>query len=185
VVLGILSDGNTLPPLIIFKSKKKIENSLVENFKGLALIEANSNGWNNAELTEKWLTNIWKTYIPAGSYEKVLIWDKFSGHCVDAVKSTARTISKLFHIPAGCTSILQPLDTHINKSVKARFRYYFERWLQKKGQHDKTDSGQLRLPPFEDIVNWVLYSIEHVNPATILNSFDYTGKTFVNSIRRP
>ena len=116
-VLSILSDGNYLPPLLIFKSRKKISDDLKLQFDKLALIESNQTGWNNAELTKLWVETIWKSYKVSDETQKVLIWDKFSGHCDSSVKD-ACSLSKVFYIPSGCTHLIQPLDTHINKGFK-------------------------------------------------------------------
>jgi hypothetical protein len=174
-VLAILSDGNTLPPLLIFKSKKSIDSKIVEQFKHLAMIESNSKGWNNTELTKLWVEKVWRSYQVPADHLKVLIWDRFTVHCAQSVKSVASSFSKVYYIPSGCTSILQPLDTHVNRSVKARFRYYFEKWLRKT-YPNPANQGTLKPPPFDEIIFWVLLSIENVKESLIKESFDFTGK---------
>ena len=53
----------------------------------------------------------------------VLVWDAFKAHLCDAVKILCRENNiKMVVIPSGPTSLLQGLDTHVNKAFKARCR---------------------------------------------------------------
>ena len=129
VVLAVLSDGRFLPPLIIFKSKSPLREELTTKFKDVALIFANSNGWNNIELTKIWLKNVLGNLLIPSGKSLALVWDKFSAHINGEVEGLAKKSADVFVIPPGCTGLLQPLDTHINRPFKCYFRKLFRVWL--------------------------------------------------------
>ena len=59
----------------------------------------------------------------------VLVWDAFKAHLCDAVKILCRENNiKMVVIPSGLTSLLQGLDTHVNKAFKARCRAWWRRY---------------------------------------------------------
>ena len=59
----------------------------------------------------------------------VLVWDAFKAHLCDAVKILCRELNiKMVVIPSGLTSLLQGLDTHVNKAFKARCRAWWRRY---------------------------------------------------------
>jgi hypothetical protein len=118
VVLAILSNGQCLPPLLIFKSRKPIPEDIRTRFDKLALLSSNRTGWNKSELVKMWLEKIWRPYRVSDYTQKVLVWDKFSGHCDASVKA-ACTFTKIFYIPSGCTELI---DTFVNqRSIQELF----------------------------------------------------------------
>ena len=59
----------------------------------------------------------------------VLVWDSFRAHLTDAVKILCRESGvKMVVIPSGVTSLLQDLDTHVNKAFKAYCRAWWRRY---------------------------------------------------------
>ena len=56
----------------------------------------------------------------------VLVWDSFRAHLTEAVKILcADSKMKMVVIPGGLTSVLQGLDTHVNKAFKAACRAWW------------------------------------------------------------
>lgn len=78
-------------------------------------------------------------------------------------------------IPAGCTHLLQPLDTHINKTIKASFRNLYTEWINDHGVGTLRKAGNIRLPSQELLVKWVLKSVQTVKATTIVQSFEHCG----------
>ena len=60
----------------------------------------------------------------------VLVWDSFRAHLTDAIKILCSEYKlRVVVVPRGLTSILQGLDTHVNKSFKAACRAWWRRFL--------------------------------------------------------
>ena len=87
-------------------------------------------------------------YVPKGT-KKVLIWDKFSAHTNTDVEKEVKKFSEVFLIPPGCTGLLQPLDTHVNRVVKANFKKLFVKWMDSRTSENTTPSGNYRFPAYE------------------------------------
>ena len=63
----------------------------------------------------------------------VLVWDSFQAHLTDAIKIYCRSSNIIMVlIPRGLTSVLQGLDTHVNKSFKASCRKWWRRFVLQK-----------------------------------------------------
>ncbi len=84
-------------------------------------------------------------------------------------------------IPGGCTSIVQSLDTCINKSFKDNLRNYFKNWFESYGtsNENKTPKGYYRPPSNSNIQKWILDSWEQIDKDSIRRSFKYCGMNFI------
>lgn len=74
-------------------------------------------GWMNTNLTLLWVRRIWLKHTK--SEPSLLVWDRFQSHVaseVDSILEEGKTTPSL--IPAGCTSVLQPLDVSLNRHLK-------------------------------------------------------------------
>ena len=122
MVLCIFADGfNRVAPLIIFHGKGNV----YEKEKGLyhpgVLVEFNDEAYMNGELFYKYI----KDYVlpVLEGRPSLFALDLCSAH-------TTEPVMELFHsnsiipslIPAGCTSLLQPLDVSVNKPLKGMIR---------------------------------------------------------------
>ena len=65
-------------------------------------------------------------------------------------------------LPGGTTSFLQPLDVVVNKPFKDQMRYYYQKWLANKCL-DVKNAGYLKGPNFNDMIEWVTKSRDHLN----------------------
>jgi hypothetical protein len=153
-----------------------VDGTLQERYKGLAMIFNSPNAWINADLCKTWLRKVWKPYKALDGTRKVLIWDQFSGHKVKEVEDLASSIGEVKFIPAGCTDLMQPLDTHINRTVKARLRKCYTKYIERNRGEEKTKAGNLTLPSFDLLIDWILEGILKIKPETIKAAFDHCGK---------
>ena len=97
---------------------------------GKIVIHHTASGWTNSEIAVKyvqWLSERFDEPV-------TLIWDVFSAHRSQEVKTAAREANvQLRFIPAGMTDRLQPLDFRIFGDLKSRARARFDRaWAQGK-----------------------------------------------------
>ena len=80
-------------------------------------------------------------------------------------------------IPAGCTELIQPLDTCINKPFKDKLRKIFETWFKDFGISDanKTPKGFYKTPSYELLTTWILQAWTEVDSDLIIKSFKHCG----------
>lgn len=187
VVLSITSTGYMLPPMIIFKGKTDISPQLQEKFKRLALIEKNLKGWMNESFMQLWLEKIlFNLSFIEESEMLYLTMDAFSAH------KHANVISKLQNkeinyklIPPGCTSLIQPLDTHVNRSFKNNFRKLYHNWFYKETTPEEeskriTKSGYIKTPDDETIIEMILESLRNIDTQMIIDSFKFCGNFLIS-----
>jgi hypothetical protein len=109
---------------------------------------------------------------------KVLIWDKFTCHTTSSVENAAKSVGEVEYIPPGCTDLIQPLDTHLNRIVKAKFREEFTKWVNDNGGSEIAKSGRLKLPSFELLIQWIVLGIFGIKQDIIKRSFEFCGENF-------
>ena len=77
-----------------------------------------------------WIRDIWDSIIIPEGKKKFLVYDKFNVYAKATVLQTLNEIdSEVRIILAGCTRILQPLDTDVNKSFNNKLRNKFDTWF--------------------------------------------------------
>lgn len=176
VQLCVLANGQFLPPVFVFKSKGKVPTSLQIKFQNRALLYCNKTGWVTEQIMLDFISKIWLNLnINENTQKPFLILDKFSIHQMPSVKNKLNKQSLYEYVPAGCTGLLQPLDTHINKPIKDRVRTSFEQWFDQYGSKEinQTKSGYLRPPSIENTITWILNACEGIEEKVIKNSFKH------------
>jgi len=180
-LLAMLNDGTKLPPVFVFKSRTTISNALKNKYKDKALIYSNSTGWCVQNVLKDWLENIWLNLDLKENQKSLLILDNFSVHKMPFVHTMIKEGGG-FHeyIPPGCTGLLQPLDTHINKSYKDYMRKLFDKWFADRGskEENRTKAGNLRAPSADLVIEWALEAWENISEDLIEKSFKHCGKIF-------
>lgn len=145
VQLTVFADGiSRVKPLVVFRGKglriSAMERALWDNRVHVVFQD---NAWVDEEIFIWWIENAWK-FCRASIFDtsqKLITLDMHRGQNTDAVKEAwkrTRTTSAI--IPAGCTSLIQPLDVSVNKSFKqymedASQEHYFEHtesWVEGK-----------------------------------------------------
>ncbi|RPA91146.1 DDE-domain-containing protein, partial [Choiromyces venosus 120613-1] len=121
-VLCVFADSfNRVPPLIILHGKGNVYEKEKDLYHIGVLVEFNDEAYMNGELFHKYITDY---IIPVLEVRPSLFaLDLCSAH-------TTEPVMELFHsnsiipslIPAGCTSLLQPLDVSVNKPLKGIIR---------------------------------------------------------------
>jgi len=174
VCLAVLSNGEKLPPLVIFSGKTPPTNP----FKETMVLAVNKNAWITETLLLKWVNEIWnKVKFPPNS-RPLLLLDQCSTHKKPSISQSLKTNTSLDYIPAGCTSIVQPLDLSINKPFKDSLKKLFEEWLHNEGSKDTNVTAKkknLRAPTTSLLLTWINKAWGDVSKELIVNSFKYAG----------
>jgi hypothetical protein len=135
VILIISACGQVLDAVVIFHGVpggtiERQERASWATFNVEVYI--NEKAWNNAELMVKWIQEHLKTYMDrCGVQELLLVMDSVKFHLTEEVRDALKKLHVVLAVvPAGCTSILQPLDTHINKVFKRHMKDATERLME-------------------------------------------------------
>ena len=182
VVLCVLHDGKKLPPMIIFKSDSAISTG---KFNGKAIVRSNLKGWISKSLMTEWIEKIWMKFSQDDKEIKLLILDKCSVHKEPSiVLNMQKNKNDYALIPAGCTGLIQPLDTCINKPLKDRLHQKFEVWFKDFGMSDKnkTTKGFYKCPSYEQLISWILEAWGEIDSNLIIKSFKHCGIIFYEMI---
>ena len=185
-MLAVLSDGRRLPPILIFKTKSPIPKTLHKKYSQRALLYSNSKGWCNQEIMNNWLNKVWLNINVKQNERPFLVCDKFSVHQTEVTKKLLKDGgSEVAYIPAGCTGLMQPLDTHLNKPLKDHIRRSFESWYHTTGTkpENATTSGNLRAPSVETVIGWTIEAFESLSEDLVTRSFKHCGILFFYFIR--
>ena len=172
IILGIdLLNNIQMKPFIIFKGKTTRclqDIPLMESYE----LSYQEKAWCSDYQFIKFLSSLPK------DKKILLLYDNFRGHKTEDVTKFLKTHLPLVDIlllPPNTTSIMQPLDIGINKSVKSHIRSKYTDWLIKnidktKGlpQLEKKDRNKL-------LVRWISESWSSITNVMIKNSFNYCG----------
>jgi hypothetical protein len=113
MTLAITSTGKALAPMLIFKGRTPISSALKTKYDRKAFLTTNASAWMTSELMRLWI-------------DKIL--DNFP-RSVDEVKKRGLDVHVM---PVGCTGLMQPLDTCINKPLKDKLKVLYNSWLTDK-----------------------------------------------------
>ena len=143
LVLCIFADGvSRVPPMVIFHGTGRRLGAEKLRYHSDVLVEYNATAYMNDSLFEKYITHY---LIPALRGRPTLFTlDLMGSHKTPAVLQLLRTnnITPSL-IPAGCTSLIQPLDVSVNKPFKELMR-------------DLTDEKIFELESAEDFEKWTV-----------------------------
>jgi hypothetical protein len=115
-------DGSKYPPICIFKGKQLPRSEVI--LKGV-ICWFQENGWMTSDLMNKYIEFLFRLCMTENLSREpaMMVYDSFQGHLEESVKDNLKQHN--FHlaiIPAGLTSICQPLDVSINKPFKDNMR---------------------------------------------------------------
>ena len=101
----------------------------------------------------------------------MMVYDSFRGYLEESVKTKFKQHN--FHlavIPAGLTSLCQPLDISINKPFKDNLRKEWHEWMVQGGA-GVTAAGNLKRARISDVCGWVKRSWDAISDQIVFNSF--------------
>jgi len=142
-------------------------------------VDHNKNGWATETLMKKWANRIWNEVQLENQDKKVklLVMDKCSSHTKEDVLKEVKKSGYVDFIPAGCTSLAQPLDLVINKPFKDHLRSLFDDWLKNYGITDanKSAKGYLKAPSTKQILTWIHEAWAKIDSDLIIKAFKHSG----------
>jgi transposase-like protein len=170
VALCCSATGIKLPALLIFKEKggvfgRHVAAGLQEAHN--VRIQASKNGWMTQELYHWWLRNI----FGAGDEIRMLVVDSYRAHMTqNSVNVVADECDAcLIFIPAGCTSLVQPLDVVVNRAFKDEMRKQWGNWISE--NRPLTIAGNLKSATRQDVINFVSRAWDSISIETIRLGF--------------
>ena len=174
VLLGILPNGNKLPPLIVFKGNKNgklsasysNDNNLKNN---KVLICFNENAWVTGDIMLHWIKNIWKIYLDENSegFPSLLFMDHASMQVKENIIEEFEKFDTIVSfIPKSLTFCLQPLDVMINRLLKDELRKKYVSFCTNKKNDNKVTRDM--------VIDWIQdiwYNSKAINKDLIYKSF--------------
>jgi transposase len=186
-IATITADPNymKLPLVTIAKGKTNACEKQLGKHRGKRFHKLHSeSGWSNTDLMIQYLKKLRqyydKTFASMPNYQKKktiihLIWDCYKAHLNDSVRQTATKLNiKLYFVPAGGTSKLQPLDIKVFGALKATARKVWgQRYIaDPTSPQNKESAVQILLDCWDNLSNasiisaWKLFQTEQQNAAT-------------------
>ena len=170
VVLLATSDGQMLPPMIIFK--RKTEQTIRDlNIPPGFIIKTQKKAWMDDDLMKVWNEEIWvkltqAEYKRLGFENSLLSFNVFAALTDGSKAQLLKRNSDILPIPAGCTSKCQPMHVSLNKPFKAVSRRCGEKYVASavKGFPDANNDASFKLPvpTRQHIIDWVKEGFDYL-----------------------
>ena len=149
VQLTIFADGEPrVKPFLIFRGKgKRISLKERLQYDKRVMVKFQVNAWCDEVAMEYWIRNCWS---PVVKEESILVLDLHRAQKTDRIKDVLTRqcgITPVF-VPAGCTSIVQPLDVSFNAPFKKRVENAAMNHMQENMDaylHGKFTAGERRI----------------------------------------
>jgi hypothetical protein len=129
VMLAATSSGVKLPPFVVFKGKPgaRVERE-VAAFDCQSVVQEKA--WFDEAVMGRWIDTCLIPYLGVGRCATMLLLDHFKVHTLPSIgKKLSNAGVDVMMIPAGYTSVLQPMDIGCNKPFKDRLTELYDIWF--------------------------------------------------------
>jgi hypothetical protein len=173
VAVTVTSSGHTLPPMIVFKGAPggRIERELTTYVDG-AIYAVQRKAWMDETVMNHWIDTVLLPYCdgrPVG-IEPILFLDSYRCHMMGTIVHKLQHHGiQVEHIPAGCTSICQPVDVGIAKPLKDRVRRRHSTWMIQ--QCDGAVPEIFSPPSRSHLASWVVAALQDMPRNIVVNSW--------------
>ncbi len=170
VLIGITSLGHFLNPFIILKGKNDPQVFTYQNL----YYSTNERGWFTSE---KFLQYLKLVILPLKKQNPniILIFDNFSGHkSPEVLNWLNHTNIRYIRLPAGCTSILQPIDVTINHPLKTYLRKKNTEYIANLFDNSKIIQ-EIKSPEQTLLFEWILEFFSQFPKESVEMSFKHCG----------
>ena len=176
VQLTIFADGKPrIKPLLIFRGKgKRIPLRETLRYDRRVTVLFQPNAWCDEVIMERWVRTSWKPYV---SGDTLLVLDLHRAQKTDGVKELLKECSTTpVFVPAGCTSIIQPLDVSFNAPFKKKVENAAQQHMEENLDeylNGKINAGERRIL----LTKWVGEAWEELaeNEEMVIRSFKKCG----------
>lgn len=177
IILCIGSNGEKIPPLVVFKGKKSSfkEKSLIQyisskNYKIFALCQENA--WADNFIFLYWLNNIFlNNKIIPNSQKKILILDRATTYYDKKLSEKLKKYNASYLlIPPGLTRFIHPLDVSINAPFKKFLHHWDTDYRINHLNRKKPDCFEII-----DAIVSIWYNESSITKEIIIKSFKITG----------
>ena len=183
VVLTVAADGSMLPPMVIFKGKRRLKLTAHEG----VLVCVQTKAWMDEELMKEYLKHIWQPYVEETAerlglpdHNALLLLDSFKAHTTDSItKMMKEQDTTHCIIPGGCTSKLQPLDVSINKPFKQILKGCWSNFIHTSVMAASDHTAKIKTATKQQVLDWVVNAWQRMKERKelITKSFQVTGIT--------
>ncbi|KAL6411770.1 hypothetical protein AUP68_04144 [Ilyonectria robusta] len=146
LVLYIFADGiHRLQPKLIFYGVPTEEGGQIYEREGHlyhpdVTVAFNKTAYNNEELLSQWIEDELSPLASEDNEDTLLVMDAATFHNTEDIKRKLRERNiTLALIPGGCTSLVQPLDTAINKPFKQWLEEATDAYVERKEREEGLD----------------------------------------------
>ena len=153
LILYIFSDSDKKikPKLIFHRAESGVVRGKEEHlYSPDVTVEFNKKAYNNEDLLLRWLKEEYEPLQSQVGRDFLLILDQASFHRTEKVLTYLKSIHTLpAVVPSHCTSLVQPLDTSVNKAFKLLLAFWVEQLTVLEEETMKEDGV-----PIEDWPLW-------------------------------
>ena len=184
--VSITADGRLLTPMLTFKGTREgriATRELPQNpYQHQLFLNCQEKAWVDEITMLDWVQNVLQPYVFAVSppnihprQAPVLLLDSFKvHHCRNVVQAIHDLGVRLYHIPKGCTGLVQPFDVGIGRPLKCRIRRAWYDFMIARG----LDRDSFAPPDREELSRWVVDSLYSLDVETIQNAWRKTGYSY-------
>ena len=175
----ITASGKTLKPFMIFKGtpNARIEKNELPFFDPCMFYCCQKAAWMDESVMLQWVDKVIKPYAQQAPdwVVPLILLDSYRAHMMGSVVGRIEELGcEVKHIPAGCTSLLQPLDVGYNKPFKTRVRDHWEAWMLA----DFLTSNSVGAPKRSQIAEWCKLAMENMEEQIIMNAWRHHSYAF-------
>ena len=115
----------------------------------------------------------WAEKAPPGIVP-ILLLDMYSVHMMVSVADAIQRLGvQVEYIPAGCTSLVQPVDVGYNKAFKAQMRDVYTGWMLEQDPDKPIPTTSRR-----QLSEWIIAAQKNIGAETIRNAWRKTGLSY-------
>ena len=174
VTLCVSSAGDKLKAHITFKRRgfvRQLEQLEAMDLPDNVVVTSSPTGWVRLETALHWTEEILERHVVQIRRNEhfILLVDRFRVHRTEDFGMAVMNLGGIIQfVPAGCTSLAQPLDIAVMYSFKSKVRRHWKRWKQ-----DRTDiNGQCDPINLPDVVSIISNAWNDVLPERPRRGFE-------------
>uniref|UniRef100_A0A8R1DQJ4 HTH CENPB-type domain-containing protein n=1 Tax=Caenorhabditis japonica TaxID=281687 RepID=A0A8R1DQJ4_CAEJA len=171
VMLTGRNDGFKCRPFVILPNKRPIP-SIVEKYGKKLELSWRGRTFFNDPITADFLQQVLGSSLFG---KRMLVWDSFRCHLSAETKRKLKELRiDTAVIPGGTTKFIQAPDVYWNAPFKAHIRRQYEDYMVH-GQKSFTPSGNMRAPPMDIYLGWIINAWDALPSDLIVRSFRGCG----------